>query len=252
MKARILKANKVRELYLNIEQNIDLYREGDFQFLGLDQSYSVEIEHEIHETVLSTIDCIKGGDNKEVDNCINLYSAMGTLSPYLARDERLWTYLTHTNLLQYSKNRWPIPNETQEAVKHIRTHFFVVGARGFERDNAAARLWWMAHLCNRANDLILKDALTCMLFQYDVRANIIERPTTSQSVSVFSAILCKLNESYHGDKVLFKREIFRLLMKKVNLLGGIKLLSALDDKEIRKVLELCITEVCSENGVVCG
>ena len=69
----------------------------------------------------------------------------------------------------------------------------------------------------------LVDALTCFLYASDVRANIVERPTTCQNVNVFSAILKKLDASYKSDKVLFQRSVFRPFMKKLNLIGGVKL-----------------------------
>jgi hypothetical protein len=88
--------------------------------------------------------------------------------------------------------------------------------------------------------LTLADALTSLLYQYDVRANIIERPTTSQSTPILSAILNKLNESYKGDKALFERENFRAFMKKLNLQGGVMLLEALDEDEIGHIVDECM------------
>jgi len=148
----------------------------------------------------------------------------------------MWIYLTHVNLVNYTRNRWPIPEEDEKAVNHIRTHFFVNGVRGIERDNAASRLWWMAYISSRCQTLSLKDALQCLLFRTDVRANIIERPTTAQNPLLLSAILTKLNESYHGDQGLFERDKFRDFMIELNLLGGVKLLDSLDKYTIDKIV----------------
>jgi len=174
-----------------------------------------------------------------------VFNAMGSMSHYLARDERLWVGLCHTALLAYSRKRWPIPDDTEKAVAHIENHFFVVGARGYERDNAASRLWWMASLCSRVKGLTLEQALTSLLYQYDVRANIIERPTTSQSTQVFSAVLKRLHGSYHGDKKLFERERFRSVMKELNLRGGVSLLGALSEKQVGSILDQCISATSS-------
>lgn len=239
MKARLLKASKVKELLTNIPDNLDEYRAGNFDFLRDDPSGYYEVDLEINETKLSTIDC-DANNHREVDNCIAAFDAMGDISLYLARDERLWVYLSHTNLLAYSRKRWPIPDNDEKAILHIRNHLFVVSARGFERDNSASRLWWMASLCSRVSGLSLKQALTCLLYQYDVRANIIERPTTSQSVVVFSAVLKKLNESYKANKALFEREKFRSVMKELNLRGGVKLLGALHEQDIKTILDECV------------
>src|SRR3972149_7905253 len=239
MKARLLKITKVRDLLGQIQENLPRYRTASFEFLKIAQSNHIETNVEIDEARLSSIDCRKE-DLKEVENCVSLFKAMGELSHYLARDERLWVYLTHTELLEYSRTRWPIPEDDEKAVKHIRTHFHVVGARGFERDNAASRLWWMASLCGRVGRLPLEEALTTFLYQSDVRANIIERPTTSQSIHVFSAVLNKLHESYNGDKKLFMRERFPAIMRELNLRGGIKLLGAMTETDVQRIFEECV------------
>ncbi len=238
MKMRLLRAAKVREMMEQIDANLDRYRSGEFNFLRFDLANYIETEHEIDQNMLAKVNCVES-DHREVENCEVLYRAMNGLSHYLARDERIWGYLVHTELIEYSRKRWPIPTDDDKAVKHIRNHFFVIGARGFERDNAASRLWWMASLCNRVKSLTLHDALTCLLYQYDVRANIIERPTTSQNVGVFSTILMKLHESYNGDKSFFEREKFRTVMRELNLKGGTKLLDALDEKELTKIIDEC-------------
>ena len=117
-----------------------------------------------------------------------------------------------------------------------------MGARGIERDNAASRLWWLASLCHRTKGLSFEDALTCFLYQSDVRANIVERPTTSQNIHVFSAIIKKLDESYKSNKELFERERFRSLMKELNLIGGIKLLAALPEISVLQIFDQCIAK----------
>jgi len=236
MKARFFKAVKVQELLAAVGENLELYRAGNFDFLVNDPANYFETDFEINADKLSRIDC--GKDNlKEVENCILMYEAMGKISHYLARDERLWIYLTHTLLLSYVRNRWPIPDDDEKAIKYIRNHFFCIGARGIERDNASSRLWWMASLCNRTDGLSLEEALACLLFQSDVRANIVERPTTSQNIRIFSAILKKLYESYKVDKKLFERDRFRSVMKWLNLAGGVKLLGALPEIKIMNILE---------------
>jgi Family of unknown function (DUF6339) len=98
-------------------------------------------------------------------------------------------------------------------------------------------------LCNRTKGLSFEDALTCLLYQSDVRASIVERPTTSQNVHVFSAILRKLNESYRADKQLFERNFFRPFMKELNVIGGVKLLAALPEISILQILDQCIAKV---------
>ncbi len=238
MKLQLLKKATIKELIDSVPANLDRYRNSDFAYLNSDPARLIESQYDFDPSLLAPIDC-KKDNHREVANCVAIWDALHWLSPYLARDERLWTLLTHTYLLEYSRTRWPIPNEDEVAIKEIRRHFFVSGGRGFERDNAVARLWWMAYLCDKTEGMSLHEALQVFLYKFDVRANIMERPTTSQSVLVFSAVLRKLKQSYDGDKSLFEREKFRGAMRRLNLIGGTKLLAALDSKEVRRIVDSC-------------
>ena len=106
------------------------------------------------------------GSDFRGQNCALLHSALGNLSPYLARDERLWAFLSHTFLLEYARLRWPIPVDDDEAVRHVSKHFFARDKRQIERDNVGSRLWWMAHLCARVDSLDQKEALDALLFPF--------------------------------------------------------------------------------------
>jgi Family of unknown function (DUF6339) len=242
MKARFFKSSVVQSLSKSVKDNLEFYRSGTFDALINEPANCFESELEIKEDVLAAINCQPDNHN-EVDCCMKMYQSLAGISQYLARDERLWIYLAHTHLLGYTRVRWPIPADDGKAIKHIQAHFFCVGARGIERDNTASRLWWMASLCNRTAEISLADALTCFLYQSDVRANIVERPTTSQNVTIFSAVLKKLHDSYNGDKALFGREKFRSIMKGLNLRGGVKLLAALPERTIERILEECISDL---------
>jgi len=239
MKARMIKTAKAQELFNSVSDNLSIYRSGDFHYLMTDSTVYFEIDLEIDNSLLSSIGCTDK-DHNEAVNCSIIYHAMGDLTPYLARDERLWIYLTHTSLLTYTRKRWLIPDDDEKAIKHIQNHFFGIGARGIERDNAASRLWWMASLCSRVEGLALDDALNSLLYQYDVRANLIERPTTSQNINVFSAVIMLLNESYKGDKSLFEREKFREVMKQLNLKGGTKVIGALSPTNVVEIIKECL------------
>lgn len=59
---------------------------------------------------------------------------------------------------------------------------------------------------------------------------------TSQTVSVFSAVINKLHESYNGDQTLFERSRFRNLMRGINAVGGYRLLEFLEMKEMEALV----------------
>jgi hypothetical protein len=246
IKARFLRSTAVDALRSQIKDNLYAYRSGEFSHLAVDPSCYFELSITIDDDHLKQMNLPKGEGAKfqlyEAENCIIITNALKSLSPYDARDERLWTYLTHTYLLEYSRRRWPIPDDDEKAISHIQKHFFARDKRQMERDNSASRLWWMGHLCNRAAGLDFETALNAFLYKSDVRANIIERPTSSQSINIFSAILKKLSLSLSGDKQLFERQVFRRLMTYINSVGGFKLLDFLDEQAADQLLDSIIKD----------
>lgn len=238
MKARYLKRATLEELRQAVPDSLGVYRSGSFSHLEADPSKYFQVNFHVDEPKIVAFEVPdQQGQLFEEYNCLTCYEALPDLSPYEARDERLWTYLTHTSLLEYTRKRWPIPDDDAAAISHVRQHFFGKDKRAIERDNAASRLWWMAFLCQRVPQLSTTEALQVLLYRSDVRANIIERPTASQSIVVFSAILKKLHASYIGQKKLFERAIFRPFMIRINSIGGVKLLDCMSEEQMRELID---------------
>ena len=242
MKFRFLRAASLEQLRSEIYNNLENYRSGDFSYLEVDPSFWFEQENEFDSEFLQKLKARNGNELYDLENCKILFLALSSLSPYEARDERLWVYLSHTHLLQYSRERWPIPNSDEQAIKYIHQHFFARNKRDLERNNAISRLWWMSYLCNRIDGFALEDALKVLLFKSDVRANLIERPTASQSIEVFSAVLRRLHHSLQNDGKLFERHPFRRMMKEINSLGGYRMLDCLPSETVADI----INEVASQ------
>jgi hypothetical protein len=235
-KITFLREKTLFDLRSQVSANLHIYREGSFEDLQSEPSLIFEGKTEIDYSVFEKVLCGRD-DHQEVECCVQMHRALGHLSPYLARDLRLWVHLTHTHLLSYARQRWPIPPDDAAAVKHIKTHFFGHASRGIERDNAASRLWWMAFLCSRVDGLTLEEALTAFLHSSDARANIMERPTTAQCETVFSCVVRKLHASLKTDARLFQREVFREVMKGLNVHGGVQLVDLLSPADIDAVID---------------
>jgi len=235
MKARYLKRAVVNQLWDNVQTSLPAYRTGDFSHLLADATAYFEGEFEVVESKLAQIS-VGGSSLAEAGSCKLIVEAMPDLSPYEARDERFWVYLTHTLLLDYSRARWPLPQDDDKAVAVIRRHYFARGQRGIEVHNAASRLWWMGHLCGRVKDVSFEDALQTFLLRSDVRANIIERPTVSQNAQIFSAIIKVLRASAITDKALLHRDLFRPFMRRLNSIGGARLLDSMSEPQVSELL----------------
>ncbi len=237
MKVRLLRERALSELRQTVKDNLSRYRIGEFSHLAIDPSLSFESDIEFDDGALTQLRAPVGAENFEPENCTVMLTGLKSLTPFQAADERLWAMLSHTMLLAHARARWPIPQNDQAAVKHILTHFFGSTQRQLERDNVGARLWWMGHLCSRVKGMPLKQSLEILLFKSDVRANIVERPTTAQSIPIFTALINKLAKSHQGKKKLFERDIFRNLMIRINGLGGYRLLDALDSKAVERLID---------------
>ena len=182
-KIRLIRQTHLDDLKLDIMKNTPAYMNSDTSQFPHIQSVSFEIELEADLASLSKLRPTKEHKD-EVFNCILVWKALSNITPELARDERLWTYLTHYHALAYSTKRWPPIDETKKTHNFIKNHFFAQTKRNVERDNAISRLWWMAFIANKAESGTLKENLDALLAFSDVRANIIERPTTGRSKKV--------------------------------------------------------------------
>ena len=242
MKARFLKLAALDRLRADVPRNMESYRSGDFAWLNADPAYWFELDVEIDAGLLQRLHMPDGQIKFEKENCALLYRAMERIAPYEARDERLWAYLTHVTLLDYARQRWPIPSDDDDATAHVRKHFFARDNRQVERDNAASRLWWLSHLCARARGLDLEQSLEILLFRSDVRANIVERPTSAQCAELFAEIVRRLSLSLAGEKVLLNRTTFRQFMKEINSVGGFRLLDCLTAQQARGVIDEIISD----------
>ena len=242
MKARLLRTAALDQLRSSIVANLEQYRRRNFDHLDADPSFWFEHDAEIDADSLTTLKAPSRGSFYEVENCEIVYSACRALKPYNARDERLWVYLSHTLLLDHARRRWPIPEADTEAAAHIAKHWFARDKRQVERDQVGSRLWWMGHLCARVENVDPDLALRAFLFRSDVRANLIERPTVSQSVALFGAIVKRLIASFNGKRQLFEGGAFRQLMTEINSVGGYRLLDCLAPIEIERILDTIIKD----------
>ncbi|PMG28017.1 hypothetical protein BCU94_18480 [Shewanella sp. 10N.286.52.C2] len=242
MEMRLFHQRELAQLIHDIEQNIETYRNGDFNFISEDETLSFALPDSvsIDLDMLQPILDYKAKDQSPANRAASdakfssiLYKSITGLEPSIARDPRLWNYLSHTIFLNYVRNRYPIPQETEKAIKEIKAHFFCTDEkRSIERNNGVSRLWWMAYVVSRVDELGLDDALKAFLTKTDVRANIFERPTTSQNVNVLTGILKALHQSLSEDSILFERHIFREFMREINLWGGMILIGDLDQEDI--------------------
>lgn len=238
-KIQFLRSSAVEQLRHSVPSNVGLYY-SDYDFTdffdGVPFSRQTSIEYDT-----SCIDQIKmpeQADNYDAENSVVIYQGFSSLTPEQAADERIWAYLCHFEFFSYAKARWLDPNEHLSNI--VSTHFFARGNRAFMRDNAISRLWWMGYVASKLSEVTEYDVgliLKVLMFRSDVRANLLERPSTATNLNVFAAILRLLVESYDSSRSLFERAAFRKFMRRVNVLGGLQIMDVLSIDEIYKELQ---------------
>ena len=244
MEIGLLKRGVVQSLYDGIEKNLDRYVEGDFEDLLPDEFRRTIRGTNFELADLSSLNPEVGGEH-DAENSFIAFTALKDLSPYQARDERVWAYFTHLPCLEYSRKRWLSKSRTKErTLQDIRSHFFARGGhRGFERNNAIACLWWWGFVASRYERASLEETLEAFLHQTDVRSSIIERPTTSRSAKVFSAIMDALikRKFANPNPQFFARRgnkgIYREWLKEINRHGGVKLFDSRNENDLTALFE---------------
>ena len=129
MKSRYLRGAILEELRQSVPNNLERYRYGSFEYLSTDFLHWFEGAFDFDESQLSSLQLPDSSGQHDEENCACCYRALSGLSPYEARDERFWVYITHTVLLDHTRERWPIPEERNRLSRtYVRT--FLRGIRG--------------------------------------------------------------------------------------------------------------------------
>ena len=257
MKIPILTRGQVQQSFLAVPANLELYRSSDFT----ESSFEGGVR-EVRDTKidcdalagLSVPDPGQGAGLTDAMNAHTVFHALEGMTPYLAQDERVWAAITHLHTPKFVWERWvgEKVEEDKEISAKICSHYFarVDGKqKGIERNNALSSLWWWAHLIYRCDFDDHVSALRTLLSNTDFREQLIGRPTTSVHLRPFKTIV-ELKQKWeveNPDSDFFstrdKGKGYREWFKRINRLGGLKLLAIYEEEPLFETLEHLITEV---------
>jgi len=168
----------------------------------------------------------------DAENAKRIYNWLIKITPALAMEERLWAYLSHCVFQDYMKARWPADNAN--AIQ--RRYLFEGKSFAALSRNGIARLWWAGHLTRdpkRENPFQLTETL---FLRQDIHVSLLER-SMGKCAKVRAAVLDFLRENSGWlSSEAFGRRI-QLLLKELNLLGGVAILDALPEAELQAVLK---------------
>jgi hypothetical protein len=178
------------------------------------------------------VSATEGNAQLDAENAQRVYSWLRNLTPSVAMEERLWAHLTHCVFAQYMATRWPAENEGVVRRRYLfEGNSFAALAR-----NGIARLWWAGYL---THDKTRSDPfeLTKVLFmRQDIQVSLLERsigkcPNVRTSVlEYFRDNSSRLSEGSFGRRI-------QLLLRELNLWGGVAILDAVPKSEIEIFLK---------------
>lgn len=219
----------------NIDEHIDRYMRSGFEDLEACGDWRIPLSLQVDLDPLKELIPDKGQE-AEVHNSMLVGRALGSLTPSLARENRLWIRLSHIDGLEYARERW-LRNLTQEKIaQSVRVHFFASTWTRCRDDHALSRLWWNHHIAS----LLLPDdperALRLILSFADIRLNLIERARVGTRLPLARAILKRLD---HDELLARSESAFRKFMKMLNSSAAGIYIEAWEDERIHSLLERC-------------
>lgn len=226
-----------------IESNMSRYQGGDF--LDLAKQNGWQIESQIARWDPSIVDKLDPLDTPEaeVQNSLLIWKGMPGMTPALARDERLWTRLTHIECLEYSRARWLKGDKTD--ARQVRIHFFAKTLGGCRDDNAIGRLWWNAHVANLISGEDIEQGLSKLLARANNRMQIIERPNNGFRVPLAKGVMRMLGVD---EWLNSKDSAIASFMKQVNKLSGSMIFEAMNESEIDSHLQICLARAKKQSS----
>lgn len=173
-----------------------------------------------------------GSVNQDAVNSRRIYTWLRQLTPALAMEERLWAWLTHCVFADYMHARWPAVGEDL-----VRRRYLFEG-QSFDAlaRNGIARLWWGGRLTwdeAREDPFELTDIL---FMRQDIQVSLLERRIGKcRNVRVPVLEYLRDNKATLAEARFTKR--IQVLLRELNLLGGIAVLDALPPVEIQGFLK---------------
>jgi hypothetical protein len=238
-KLNFLKQNSTERLPANIVPNQDRYAE-DTPWLA---SYfsGANWSPESNIGLLGTI-TLQVPESKldlfDLENTRAVYSALKHLTPVQAADPRLWAYMTHVTHWDYMRQRWPVERYIgKPRLKEIiqERYFFMSDRSRAPLRNGIARLWWYGY-CSYDETLDDPFELTgALLKKLDVTQNILEN-AFGKNNQVTQAVLRVLLEREKQGKAFYVREQVRELARYIVQIGGVTIIDALPELELRELV----------------
>ncbi len=176
-------------------------------------------------------------DNYDFENSQKIFLAYKNMNPVQATDVRIWTYLSHVTFWDYMRRRYPVEDRPEsERAAFILQHWFIesVNVKNLLR-HGISLLWWGSYLTyDEANSDPFM--LTRELFSDLDYTRSLVPSTEGRNRNFLHAILeyvvtnPRVFSKYKEDKV-------RFIMRKLNYMGGYRVLGMLSKMEVIQLVD---------------
>ena len=187
--------------------------------------------------------------NKDLENCKIIGESLKNLKPSQATDERLWATLCFDRYATYARARWPLDQASslEKKENRVQEHWFARTNRNRMRDNAVARLWWMAHIAQKVDSSSYDTVLSTLFFNSDYRSSLLERNSSANAINVLVSVL-EISQEAFSSGIEYNRENFRNFMKQVDLVGKRTSLPSLSKEDLKVLLAPVYQEAYQAKG----
>ena len=170
--------------------------------------------------------------NSDVACAILLYEDLTDLNGLFASYAPFWTHLSHYELFDYMKKRWPnitkntddTPKDVVQSINYIRKYWFYHGAM----NSWLSSLWWSVFMTKDDNREDPYELTRVLFYQEDMRTRTLGTYMIFRHEPARIAILEFIRDNREGILKTDFQDKVRYLMKVLNLLGGSKQLAYMD------------------------
>ena len=184
-------------------------------------------------------------DETDAGNAPVVRAALPEITPAKAADHRLWASVNCFALLPYTTKRWnqrtssKAPRNTSEERKlreWVQEHYLGHGV-DMKQSNAAARLWWLTELANRAaahSKHSPDRLLSAMANDVEMYHQLLSRPYLSSNPRLVALIY---DLALAGNDYLLKRPYPNRMLQNLNIKAAAVSLGALSDATLKAAVE---------------
>jgi hypothetical protein len=242
MNLQILLQSAVDRLLNSVEENSSLYAAG--------KADELLKSGDLRPSRIIVGDCpdllnVDGTCKSDAVAAELVYRWLSRLTPVEASDNRLWTWLAHGPLSQYTFQRWKLGLERAKGdpSEAIVSRWFFKGrsVETFVR-NAISRLWWFGHLSHDADRASPFELTAVLVEPQQMQQDFLERSfgRSRRIVRVVLETALKFRDQIAAAGN--KGDVIKAWALALNARGGAFVLDALPDERLRAMCERCLLD----------